>query len=425
MKTVYLKLAASVLSILLALTMIVGATFAWFTFSASPEIGGINIAIGGGRTILLAPDIKETVTVDGKTVTVHYPGEFSSTLNIADYEAYDYLKEVAGLSPVSTADGLYWLLPTYDEETGLINDVSQFQVDHKLANANVTDAQGGCYVCLDFWIVSPGSEFEIRVSADKTTKTGSYLLEIPAAETGTDEKLHLAEPQGIFESIARVGFLVNTEASGSETLSAYRLSEHWIKQYESLQGIYQEAGEKPVSDYRSTFTIYEPNGDKHPSEELSEGDYVITKPLDKNGQETDISDRLMIQETNGWKNLEQYFQAYIINKENLTADAAASGFYTEYVQRQYGNYVESGNFYKRTSAVYERAADGVVSKTALNGIMKAGAADDAVITTLTPNTPQRIRMYIWLEGQDVDCTNTSSIEGSAFALNLELSGADR
>ena len=138
-----------------------------------------------------------------------------------------------------------------------------------------------------------------------------------------------------------------------------------------------------------------------------------------------LAARLMIQEKNEWKNLEQYFQTYIVNKKDLTADKAASRFYTEYVQGQYGNYAKSGNFYKRTSAVYEHAADGVASKTALNGIKRAGATDDAVITTLTPNTPQRIRMYIWLEGQDVDCTNTSSIEGTAFALNLELSGADR
>ena len=305
MKTVYLKLAASVLSILLALTMIVGATFAWFTFSASPEIGGINIAIGGGRTILLAPDITETVTVDSKTVTVHYPGEFSSTLNIADYEAYDYLKEVAGLSPVSTSDGLNWLMPTYDEETGLVKDVSEFQMDQKLERANDSNVQSGGYVYLDFWIVSPGADYEIRISADKTTKAGSYLLEIPAAETGEDEKLHLAETQGIFESIARVGFLVNTEISDTESYSAYRMSNHWIKQYENLQGIYQETGETPVPEYTSTFTIYEPNGDRHPSEKLEEGDYVITKPLDKNRQETDISDRLMIQEKNEWKNLEQ------------------------------------------------------------------------------------------------------------------------
>jgi len=39
---------------------------------------------------------------------------------------------------------------------------------------------------------------------------------------------------------------------------------------------------------------------------------------------------------------------------------------------------------------------------------------------LERNVPQRIRMYIWLEGQDVDWD--PSVAGNRFALSIEFAG---
>ena len=51
----------------------------------------------------------------------------------------------------------------------------------------------------------------------------------------------------------------------------------------------------------------------------------------------------------------------------------------------------------------------------------AGATDDVYIIELERNVPQRIRMFIWLEGQDVDCTNVTEL--SSLMLYLELAGS--
>lgn len=408
MKNIYLKLAASVLSIVMALTMIVGATFAWFTFSSSPEVGGISIGIGGGRTIMLAPDLTQTIEMDGEQVTVHYPGSFSSRLNFSEYESYDYLKKVAGLSPVSTADGLYWMLPVYEEATGELKNYQEFEVDGKLQNANMEEVIGGHYVYMDFWMVSPGTEFNIRVSTDAKKKEGSYLIELPKDEKLENETVAITDTHGMVEATARVGFLVNHETLSEETMKAYQESEAYVEQYENLLGVYQEKGEELKGEFQ--FSIYEPNADSHPSEHLTDGEYLITTPLCYNPYETEISEenisnRLMVQGKNTWR--------------------TTSMLYTDYQQGKIEAYVKSGDFYKLTSALYDHAVDGVVSNENLSQIMTAGAADDVMITTLAANTPQRIRMYIWLEGQDADCTNTSSIEASSFALNLEFAGADQ
>ena len=50
----------------------------------------------------------------------------------------------------------------------------------------------------------------------------------------------------------------------------------------------------------------------------------------------------------------------------------------------------------------------------------AGATEDVFIIELERNVPQRIRMFIWLEGQDVDCVD--SVNSSSFMLNIELAG---
>ena len=89
--------------------------------------------------------------------------------------------------------------------------------------------------------------------------------------------------------------------------------------------------------------------------------------------------------------------------------------------------MDKGDFFSKTSNLYALAEDGIVSPEILQqkaedgSIVYAGATDDAYIVNLERNVPQRIRMFIWLEGQDVDCTNDASASG--FAVNIELAGS--
>ena len=55
-KKQYTKLVAAALAVALAAVMAVTVSYAWMTISASPALTGIQVTIGGGTTILLAPD---------------------------------------------------------------------------------------------------------------------------------------------------------------------------------------------------------------------------------------------------------------------------------------------------------------------------------------------------------------------------------
>ena len=78
---------------------------------------------------------------------------------------------------------------------------------------------------------------------------------------------------------------------------------------------------------------------------------------------------------------------------------------------------------KNTETLYAKAGeDRRVSQVTLQqDIPQANANESSTIVTLERNTPQRIRMFIWLEGQDADCVSSTAV--SSFALRIELAGS--
>ena len=435
----YMKILATVLTLLIVITMVVTVSYAWVTLSKSPAVSGAQVAISGGTTILLAPDITETAEVDGEEVTLHYPGEFSDELVFSKYQTYDYLNDLCGISPVSTADGQNWVMPTYDQATGMLKPVNEFDVDTSLEYANVTDShKGGKYIFLDFWVVSPGSEYLLRVSMDRKSGEGSSLLELPRA-VDDDSKISgfaLTNCSGYVQSIARVGFLVNRDTARSLDMQAYTRSDKYDSRYNKLLGVYKRSGDASLILNENRFTIYEPNGLFHVAPGLDQGDYSVTSPLGYDIfahriSEADISGSLTVQTNSVWTSLnnerriDQIFQAGVSGVSDLTSENAAYHFYNNYLQWQITPFISAGEFVTNTASLYANASDGVVpaSRLAAN-VDTSGATDDVYITMLERNTPQRIRMFIWLEGQDVDCV-TSNSEVTDFMLNLELAGASK
>lgn len=446
MRKIYMKLVAMSLALILSITVVAMSSYAWLVLSDSPTVSGIQVAIGGGNTILVAPDV--TQVVDGKTY--HYPGYFSDTLNFSQYSAYDYLRELGGLTPVSTADGVNWYLPAYYDTTdsrvqlgqvpsGELKDVSQFRLDDYLnyANLKATEQEKlseGSYIYLDFWVVSPGSNYTLRVSTGDDTG-GSFLIDLMEpvlrGDEGTDYVLGQSEGLSA-AACARVGFLVSPDRVTDNTMGYYQNTPAYDSRYTQLRGWYQEKDSEPTyGSYR--FTIYEPNADLHPMTPSMNGSYVITNPLAKvrgAASEVDVSGQLTVQKASSWAQaltgtgtaIEQRFQAALLgmNVQGKSAQEVGEAFYGGYLQGQIAPYVQTGAFIKRTSELYK--FNGIVSAEQLAALDSAGATDDVYIMELERNVPQRIRMFIWLEGQDMDCVN--GLSTGSFALNIELAGSN-
>lgn len=448
MKKIYAKLIVIVLQLVLAVSVVAMSSYAWMVLAGNPAAEGIQITIGGGNTILVAADVSETV--DG--VTYHYPYAFSDTLNFGQSKSYEYLKTVGPLTPVSTADGVNWFIPEYydpsDPEvasgailSGTMKSIQDFTVDEFLQHANLSAEEEkliekGSYIYLDFWVVSPGQDYTLRISTDINDDSGgSFVMDLPGAVKSGDSYTLSGASSGA-SACVRVGLLVNPDDLIDDTMLHYQNSAAFNEQYRRLRGAYTEpdSGWQVYSgNYR--FTIYEPNGDAH-SGAAADGTYVVTRPIglvNGSAQLMDISDRLTVQLRSLWtmaaagsgSQLEQRFQTALMEPSfsGLTAEETSAKFYNDYLAGQVTPYVTTGLFVKNTANLYTAASGGTVLDSYLTGENRlAGATDDVYIIKLEKNIPQRIRMFIWLEGQDVDCIN--GVSASSFALRIELAGSN-
>lgn len=369
-----LKITAAVLLVLAAASLVGAATYAWHILSVAPETGGMQITIGAAKVIQVAPD----VAADGS----HAPGMFGDTLDITKDANYDYLNGLAGLTPVSTADGVHWYLPQYGDAADGTEGPTAFTEEQNLAHANVTDetaAQEGSYYYMDFWVSAP-EDFNLRLAAGDSKSAGSYALTLPLPQKSAEGVWALDYNAGLAaQKCLRLGFL--TGLDGGE----------------------------------GSFLIYEPNG-------TDGGTYTVTTPQSAAGETGDVHDRLTVQKTSHWKQetLDDAFAQFVkaadkdgsdlLNKDAL---AVARQFYTKALGGQYRPYVTSGQFYQHAADLYENAENAPIS----------GAATDGMILRLKANEPQRIRLFVWLEGQDADCTNDA--QNALLGIHLELAGSDQ
>lgn len=428
-KRAYIKIACTAAALLCAMAMIVMSSYAWLTASTSPVAEGIQVAVGGGSTILLAPD---RVNDAG----VHYPGAFGATLrldDLLDADAY------SGLTPVSTADGLNWYLPAYYTEDDLevqagtaragdLKPYDQFLCDETLTHAKlpVDDerAAKGSYLYADFWVVSPGSRYELRVStSNDASGAGSYVVDLPQV-VETKDSFAMQTPEYPASESLRVGFLVNQNAA-AESAVAYTAN-GGDQRYTKLMGDYQKVGEQVQPASYNTFRIYEPNGSSHSAQ--GETGYIATYPLGRNDTSVTgipVGGRLSVQMASQWTKdvVDDVFEASV-----QQAQAAGTATAADVQARLYKNlagrsdYVNKGQFIQNTDQLYtSMGEDHTVLRATLEQMAKAGANESNSIVTLERNVPQRIRMFIWLEGQDADCVSGASVSG--FAMRIELAGS--
>lgn len=441
----YTKLLAAGFLLLTAMVMVIATSYAWLTLSENPTVEKIQVTIGGSSTVMVAPDITCT-DEDGNVY--HYPGAFSDTLRFSDYEQYDYLKNAAGLVPVSTADGQTWFLPTYygpeDEEVvsgvasvGQIRPVEDFKADYLLEHTNLSSgqtdlAQSGSYLYLDFWVVAPIDGYKLRVSTG-VDSIGTYVIDMIGPEQ-TEDGYTLTDVNAQTAACVRIGFLVNENTVLDNSMLHYSSSDGFNDQYSKLRGIYSDPGFSPLYSDMTSFTIYEPNADLHPQSVMDsqgnlieDGQYAITSPVGIGPVATSVSNRLTVQLKNTWIGageeplIAQMFQTFLRERDlqEETVDSLKESFYSQYLLYPYLN---KGKFVSNSAALYAAATNGIVDAQGISGLLQGGATEDVYMTELWSGIPQRIRMFIWLEGQDVDCTN-SAMNGSV-AVSIELAGSN-
>ncbi len=442
MKKIYPKLIAMGILLSLSISVVAMASYAWMVLSSSPVVSGIQVAIGGGNTILVAPDM---TAADPDGDILHYPGPFRDKMNFRQWDSYAYLQKIGTLMPVSTVNGVDWFLPSYytsnDEEvvkgyasSGMLKPLSEFKMDSELSHANLVRDGGeeedkmrqGHYAYLDFWVVSPNADFTLRIATGDES-SGTFVIDL-LEPVRSGDGYTLQYPKGTASSTVRIGFQANPYQLIDGSMEAYTQTTAFDDRFTSLRGMYPEPNSGTAYFDEQTFIIYEPNANSHPHDADLDGQYVITEPIgwvNGSAQTVNIREQVTAQNSSLWIKsetgyaLEERFQTAIFNYKDqissLSAEEIGNLFYNQYLQGQIYPYIDKAEFYPDTNTLYANAENP-------DAIKMSTVTEDAEIIDLQQGIPQRIRMFIWLEGQDVDCVDMAS--KCAFAVNIELAGGN-
>lgn len=367
------KLIMACVSLTAAFVLLVVGTFAWFTTGTEAEISNISVSFLN----------------DGS----QWPFEVSTDGTNWDKNASVPLTSALKdgiLRPISTADLEHWYLPTYDA-FGSVNDFREVRLsevanrepdaDHAAEQIYNDETYFGNYLVYgDIWVRVPesGASYKLMLNNPKTengqlhlnpeeltdeTGFGTYVLWTPdLSPTATGYAANDAM------SVIRVGFQL-LDADGAPT---------------------------------GTPTILEPNADLHGS----------------------LSDSATAAQYNASGDVK-----YLGGDTRTVTRSSVSGVQTTKVPKYTGTGTYSmqtqQTIKQKTSAWDAAKLAALQSITDLNStcVGTIGAIDENTntpIATVTNGTEQRIRIYFWLEGQDVDCWN--QIAGGSIYANLEFRG---
>ncbi len=396
------RLIAAGLALAVALIMLVTASLAWLTVSARPEIGGLQVSLFTGKALLIS---------DSEN------GSYAQTLDLSGH-----FSRFVELRPVSTLDGVNWYLPDYDS-LGLLEDPSDFILDADtgsgFSHANVMncDSSGvplegaalrearerGAFVYADIWLKTQEDYCEVRLSVPARS----------AAELDEWER--------------------ERAAYGTWALASYELEGDTLSLDARAQAALRVGFLTGVGTENRRFVIFEPNADMRSSPDKPEyasdgtgryvagyykddanyldGYYIPTRPIGRGGDgrgalaDIDGAD-LVIQLKSEWDG-------------DRLRQVLLEG------QRPGSNEVSHMGLFVKNSGALLRAAAESENGTAAPGEDpdNISIVSDTYIVRLEKDVPQRVRLFIWIEGQDADCWN--DIATGSFIINLELAGETR
>ena len=402
------KLIIAGLSLTISLVMIVSASVAWLTISTAPEVSGIQVSLYTDRTILSS----------------------NNGTNFEQYVKLEDFNNYAPLKPTSTVDGINWFKPAYLEvykpiknlgesketvvptdalgeplvDDGMLLGADQFTL---VGTGEYNNAKGNgatnYYVYADFWLMTEENECNVRLSVPSILDTagggfnlqdgedkryvGSYVL------AGKEQMTKNGQPAGIMsdrevESCVRVGFMIDPD-NESDVDTKFII-------YEPNADL--RSSNKPTDH---TYVLgYDSNKSEDATAVYEDGNYIKTQPIakDADGKGTvyDGNYNLIIQKKSAWKNDVDF------SKENDKPDSEDVEIF--------GKFISSEDI----KTQYQNSRSFEIAKA------QNGQTSSDVILTLEEDKPVKIRLFVWIEGQDVDCWN--DVAAGSFVVNLELAG---
>lgn len=360
------KLIAAAVSLVGALALLTMGAFAWFTTSTEGKVEGISVSFVNDGT-----QWPFEVSKDGTT--------WAKELNISS------LLTDGVLRPISTADLQHWYLATYNN-TGSVAGFREVELSDvaNIPKSRDDETQNYLLYC-DIYVRTrdPETTYALRLNNPSTrdgelnvhddeTIYGTYVLWTPAWNTQTNS---YSAADDAMASI-RVGFQMLDTVDGNETVTNTVIYEPNANMHVGLGGnasssalkdlVYVQDGEDgvKVNDYTVSESLLTT---KVPSPAEDGGYVLVDQPVG------------VLQTTSSW-NLTNVTQLTQWNSTRIS---------------QIGQFVDAnGN--------------------------PVPYGELPALANISEEKVQKIRIFFWLEGQDVDCWN--QITGGSIYANLEFYG---
>lgn len=393
MKNRKASLFIALITLVVAISMAAAATYAWFTIAQTPEVHGIGISLKVDESEL---PFLLSLEEDGAYMT---EVSLDSRIQVGDL-----------LRPVSTADGVHWFTAKYGAD-GEIEGLNMFEKYEDFSNQGLSGNMNYIYYA-DIWV---------KCRDEKNDTNGGYTL-------------HLNNPYTVERAVENKETVFGTFAVPQLSVSGGKYAENTGSAATSCRiGFfvynYVQNGSDWVPQNTGDFWIFEPNADSHNFDaveaykssgnigydQMSGNNYLI------DGSGTTYNQVSKLETLSNGKVYETFLPRYdngviemvpqssLNTVRQLTSTWSAEKYealnpsITDYGCAQLG---KIGDFIKIIPGTSEFSVIDV--------------SDTPAIATITTKHTQKIRVFFWIEGQDVDCWN-DVISDSLF-MNIEFRG---
>ena len=448
-----------IILILIALISVIGS-LAWFTLSTSPELSDVSVNF---------------MTTEAVRI-----GTTNDLSDYNFYKEIQISNDMAGLKPISTVDGINWFVCKYDVDGNVLSKdkaedlgISQYEYlkfplggnltkedeTNNLqatsdSNIQVSAADYGYYIYKDIYLLSPhGCEIYLvnpysvdgmEVGKIEGTFVKTYKIEdneIKLIDGGADTSIRLG-----FKNLGQVYSAssipnnatpnkYSNEVSGEKLIYTDDINEDFIilepnadmryreNRLESNTGVYvdtfslgetvqnQSQSYNQLSGYIQTYPIRinEELVDEAESIDTSKSINSIKEELSRIDGSPNILDEnsLIVQSKSLWNSSENIDDINEVSFSRLGKFRSGNEFYTNYRNDNTTEYTISNIENTSVTSGFTDANNNIIDNQV-----------PIAITKLTAGIPNKVRVYIWVEGQDVDCWN--EIISDKIMISLEF-----
>ena len=414
-----IKLIGALVVLLMVLALAAAGTYAWFTLSTKGELNGIGITFDANGDewpfyIIEQPASMSDATTTDDILALEGWKKDLVLASVSDAEGnYHSIQDSFQLRPVSTSDGVHWYTANYGSDGSVIGlDMEELEAIANINRQNLNPVGTGSeipanylYYC-DLWIKTESEEhdYELHLSnplsmdrvMDEEILTGFGTYVFPGL-IPEDDPDYASKSQASYDAstCVRMGFLIYDQ-DPSGLVQDEKPGKFWI--YE------------PNSDLRATaFQAFRGTEGQHNSYEYQENMVYVFGDSDST-KKTVVQHKAIPEGT-----MQTLLPDYVEGGGNVAGRTEYKTFEDRTIQQLHSTRNPDGEITELGEFISLRAGG---ERSGYEGIDTPG------MVTVKKGEPQHIRVFIWLEGQDVDCWNSTLTGQMDFHLEFRGDAAD-